>query len=477
MASSERYRIAVEAAPCGALLVDETGCIVLVNERLAEMFETTTEALVGSNVDMLVPEDLRDTHADFRKEFANAPVERAMGSGRELWGLTAAGRRIPIEVSLHPAEALTLGMVVDITARKREQERFRVALDAAPNALLMVDSQGTIVLCNRNTEHVFGYTRDELVGRPIEVLIPPEAAARHRHHQTGYMTSPTQRTMGAGRELEALRKDGERFPVEVALQPVDMDDEPHVVASVVDISVRVETQQALDAQHALLEERNRELRALARSTSHSLKGPLTTIAGLAGSILADLEDNTLENIPKIVEWTRTLARETAKSLDRLREVADATEDRHAVSRFNVVECFHDVAVELEPRRAAAEVEIRVQIPDDLELTAERPRVSSILYNLLANAFDYHDPSEPKRWVEVSAARDANVVRLVLRDNGVGIPDEMRGRVFELFERGEFNAPSYGIGLALVRRHVRQLKGSVRLAPHLPTTFIVEIPLA
>jgi len=284
--------------------------------------------------------------------------------------------------------------------------------------------------------------------------------------------------MGAGRELQALRQDGSRFPVEVALQPVTMDDGPYVIASVVDISVRVETQRVLESQHAELEERNREIRALARSTSHDLKGPLTTIVGLASSMLDDLESGSIEDVPRIAEWTRKLAKRTASSLERLREIADATTDRHPMSEFTIAECVADVVGELEKHRLAAGVELRLNLPEGLKIRAERPRVSSVLDNLIENAIEYHDRSREDRWIEVSAERAGGGIRLTVRDNGIGIPADMRERVFELFERAHAQEDAgSGIGLALVRRHVRQLQGEVRLLPGDVTTFVVELPLS
>lgn len=477
----ERYRIAVDAAPCGALLVNAEGIILHANTHLAEMFERTTSELVGGGVDELLPPETRARHAGLRASFAASPSVRQMGEGRALVGYAKSGRRFPIEVSLRPVEGeegpWVLCTVLDISARVREQERFHTALNAAPNAILMVDRDGTIVLCNRHTERVFGHSRDTLVGRTIESLLPPSAAERHRAHREGYTKSPTPRAMGAGRELMAVRADGSQFPVEVALQPVAMDDGDYVIASVIDITVRVEAQRRIEAQHAELQERNREIRALARSASHDLKGPLTTIVGLASSMLEDLESGQLEEVPRVAEWTRRLASRTAASLEKLREIADATLDHHPVSDFDLKDSVQEVVDELEALRTAVGVDIRVHVPEGLSVRTERSRLTSILHNLLGNALQYHDPSKDERWAEVRASEHGTTLRLLVRDNGIGVPDEMRDRVFDLFERVETSPDSGpGIGLALVRRHVRQLGGRVRLEPVDLTTFVVELPL-
>lgn len=474
--TEERYRIAVDVAPGGALLVREDGTIAHANDHAASIFDSEVHTLVGRNVDDLVPADVRTQHAGLRRGFLDAPSLRMMGTGRELWARTAKGRRVPVEVSLRPLDGLVFCTVADVSARRQEQERFRTALDAAPNAILMVNAAGTIVLCNRNCERVFGYERTAMVGEPIEALLPPEAAVRHREHRRVYGHDRRPRAMGAGRELQAVRADGRRFPVEVALQPVPLDDGEYVIASVVDISHRVESQRLIDTQHAELQERNRELRALTRSASHDLKGPLTTIVGLATSMLEDLETGKTEDVPRIAAWTRKIAKRTIQALENLRNVADAPVERHPRSRFALRRCLDEVATELEPLRRAGGVDIRVDVPEDLVLHTEKPRVASVLHHLIDNALLFKDPRVSNPWVEVRAQRSDEVLQMSVRDNGVGIPEELRDRVFDLFGRAHATDDAGpGIGLTLVRRHARQLGGTVRLEPGSVTTFVVELP--
>ncbi len=365
----------------------------------------------------------------------------------------------------------------DSTARELEQARFRTALDAAPNAILMADAEGAIVLCNRHTQTVFGHPRNALVGQPIEVLIPDHVAEQHRKHRAGYAQAPSPRAMGVGRELLARRADGSLFPVEVALQPVTMDDGDFVIASVVDITARVEAQRTIDIQRDELQRQTRELRALARSTSHDLKGPLTTIVGLASTMIDDLESGDPREVVRIAEWTRTLAERTADSVERLREIAESSLDTHPETEVAVAEAIEEVLVDLEAVRERSGVEIRIEIAADLRLRTEHPRFTSITRNLIENALLHHDAQPKVRWAEISAAARATSFRLTVRDNGVGIPEDRRETIFELFERARATeGAGVGIGLALVRRHVEHLGGSVRLEAGHPTTFVVELPL-
>jgi PAS domain S-box-containing protein len=473
----DRAFAAVDFAPFAAFLASANGTIVHANERLAGLFGYTVDQLVGQPMRILVPAEDRAQHERVRAGYMKAPTERPMGGGRDLFGVSKCGRRIPVDVSLHPVEGdegtLVLCTVVDTTERSRREERYRLALDAAPNAILMVDGEGGIVLCNRHAETMFGHAPGSLIGRPVEVLLPDTLTAKHRTHRHDYMTAPTPRAMGSGRELTAVRANGEEFPVEVALQPVTTDDNQYVIAAVLDISARAHAWRRIETQH---EELNREIRAMARSASHDLKGPLTTIVGLAGSMLEDIHAGDIAGVSQVAQWTRDLAARTAASLEKLRELADTVVADHDRSTFSLGDCLQETLAVLEPLRAAANITLHVEMASDLTPHSEQPRVAAILHNLLANAFQYYDPDTDDRWVRVRGHISGATLHLTIEDNGVGVSPSMRERVFELFERGdELERSGGGIGLALVRRHVRHLGGSIRLEPADVTTFVIALP--
>lgn len=289
----EQLQTTLESSPIGTLVVDADGRIAVANRRVETLFEYEPGELNGVTVDILVPNTVREHHAELRGAFLDYPHPRMMGTGRELAGVSKSGKEIPVEIGLNPIESddglLVMCTVLDVTERRRQQERFNVALNAAPSAILMVDHNGLIVLCNNLVEEVFGYSRQALVGQPVEQLIPMKTRRKHRVYRTGYATAPSPRTMGAGKRLRGLRSDGSEFPVEVGLQPVSMPDGAYVIASVVDISRRLKAEEELRRKNAELVFRNREIRTFARSVSHDLKGPLATIDGLAGCLIADLE--------------------------------------------------------------------------------------------------------------------------------------------------------------------------------------------
>jgi diguanylate cyclase (GGDEF)-like protein/PAS domain S-box-containing protein len=252
----ERLRRVIEAAPNAMVMIDQAGLIRLVNSQTEKLFGYGRSEMLGSPVEMLVPQRARGHHEAYRKGYFAEPNTRAMGAGRDLHGLRKDGSEMPIEIGLNPLQMpdglFVLASIIDITERKRAEERLRLVIEAAPNAMLMTDARGDIVLVNSQTEKLFGYTREELRKLPIEALIPPRFRAHHQSYRTDFFARPNARAMGAGRELFGLRKDGSEVPIEIGLNPLQTEDGNFVLASVIDISERLQalrTTRAADADN------------------------------------------------------------------------------------------------------------------------------------------------------------------------------------------------------------------------------------
>ena len=255
-AGERRFRLVVEAAPNAMVMVDPAGNIVMVNAQAERVFGYSRAELTGQPVEMLVPERLRSHHPELRKTFFADPRPRPMGAGRDLYGLKKDGGEFPIEIGLNPIETdegtMVLSAIVDITARKaaelalRDSERrFRLVVEAAPNAMVMIDPAGKIVMVNTQAERVFGYSRAELVGQPVEMLVPERFRGHHPELRRTFFADPRPRPMGAGRDLYGLKKDGSEFPVEIGLNPIETDEGTMVLSAIVDITARKAAELAL----------------------------------------------------------------------------------------------------------------------------------------------------------------------------------------------------------------------------------------
>ena len=251
-----RFGDLLESAPVAMVMVDAGGRIVLVNAQAQQLFGYERQDLVGESLEMLVPVRFRGGHPAFRASFFADLSARPMGAGRDLYGLRHDGSEVPIEIGLNPiftAEgSMVLSSIVDISERKRALEQFRLAIEAAPTGMLMVDRDGRIVLVNAQVEKLFGYERRELIGQPVELLVPERFHERHPALRTGFFADLSARPMGAGRDLYGLRRDGGEVPIEIGLNPLSTAEGPFVLSSIVDITER---KRASDALRASLREK------------------------------------------------------------------------------------------------------------------------------------------------------------------------------------------------------------------------------
>ncbi|MCX4462088.1 PAS domain S-box protein [Streptomyces sp. NBC_01340] len=255
--AEDRFRGLLEAAPDAMIIVDDTGTIRLVNAQTEALFGYGRKELLGRSVDLLVPDRFRAHHTAHRTSYADNRQVRPMGAGLELHGLRKNGTEFPVEISLSPLETtdglLVSAAVRDVSDRKAAEERFRGLLEAAPDAMVIVDDTGTIRLVNAQTEALFGYGRKELLGRSVDLLVPDRFRAHHTAHRTSYADNRQVRPMGAGLELHGLRKNGTEFPVEISLSPLETTDGLLVSAAVRDVSDRKAAEERINELAALVE--------------------------------------------------------------------------------------------------------------------------------------------------------------------------------------------------------------------------------
>lgn len=342
-----------------------------------------------------------------------------------------------------------IGCGNDITERAQAEDRARLVLEAAPNAMIMVTQAGKITLINAAVEAVFGYARDELIGSPIEILIPDRFLPHHAAHRDDYFAAPKAGPLGAGLDLFGRRKDGREVPVEIGLTPIETSEGRFVLASIIDITERkrAELETQLHRSELAHVTRIATMGELATSLAHELNQPLTAILsnvqaaqrflaadapdlGMVREILADVVQDDVR-AGEVIHRMRALLRNERPNVRAL-DVGELLRD--------VASLVHSDAI-LRNNRVALDV-----TPGLRPVRGDRIQLQQVVLNLLLNAFDaMKDCPANERHVVVRAAPDgAHVLRIAVRDRGAGVSRDALERIFEPF----YTTKPGGLGMGL-----------------------------
>ena len=341
----ELFRQIVEAAPNAIVLVDGDGRITRVNAQTEKLFGYPRSELIGQSVDQLVPERFRARHPGMRGAFFAAPSTRAMGAGRDLFGLRKDGTEFPVEIGLNPirtgAGMMVLASIIDISERKRAAETFRRVVEAAPHAIVLSGRDGRIALVNVQTERLFGYTREELLGQSVEILVPERLRGRHPGLRAGFYANPTVRAMGAGRDLYGVGKSGEEFPVEIGLSPLDTEEGVMVLATIVDISERKRGEERV----ARLMLETQETAGVVAASTSEIMAATAQVASASEETATAISQTTAT-----VEEVKQTAQQAAERARQVSEAAQRTADISQSGRKSVeesVEAMHRIQEQME----------------------------------------------------------------------------------------------------------------------------------
>lgn len=355
-----------------------------------------------------------------------------------------------------------------------DRPAFRLALEAAPNGLLLVNSQGAILFSNQKLAQMFGYQASELTGKLVEILLPQKLRDKHPAHRKEFLSSPKTRPMGAGRDLFGARKDGSEFPVEIGLNPLVTDQETLVLAAIIDITERKKSER-------LVAEKNRELETLLYITSHDLREPLRSIQNFSQL----LHDEFQKYLPdEAQDYLRRVLRGAHRMNNLLDDVLLLSRSKHMgvpQDVWDLNDLVQNVLERLQESIQRLEAKITV-MPGLPKIRADRVWAEQAIFNLLTNALKFtaeHTPPiiEIKSY-PIAADQFPDKVAIAIADRGPGIPEQYRNRIFELFQRAvSRDIEGTGAGLAIVRSVAEQHGGKtwVEDNPGGGSIFVITFP--
>ena len=492
---AEFLRALLDAAPFGVVALDAAGRIKLWSRSAQDILGWTEQQVLGRPLPsaMELPDASRN-ESEMR-------LTRSDGSAIDaaVWTLPWQAGTVVIFTDNSPRRN-NEREIQNLMEREKEaltqvraERRFRDLLEAAPDAIIEVDGEGSILLLNAVAEQLFGYRREELLGQSVEVLVPDHVRGIHAAHRAHYRAHPVTRPMGSGLDLRARRKDGSTFPVEISLSPVKSEEGFRVTAVIRDISERKQAEERLRLVQTKytreLELRNQEIERATRhkseflaNVSHELRTPLHTVIGFS-ELLAEETKGPLNADQK--RFINHIYKDSQHLLSLINEILDLSKiesGKLQLSRetLELGAIVNDVLSSIRPQGLAKTLAIGTDVTAPVFVSGDRIRVKQILYNLLSNAVKF-TPSGG--YIRVSAEPSGGFARISVTDTGIGIPPEEHESIFDTFHQAATVGGSLregtGLGLPITRRLVEAHGGRMSLEsePGKGSRFSFTLPLA
>jgi len=356
-------------------------------------------------------------------------------------------------------------------------EMLRLAFEASPAAMFMVDESGRIEMVNAECEEIFGFERGEMVGMSVETLIPAGLRPKHKNLRKDFIAHPSKRLMGVGRDLRALRRDGSEFPVEIGLTPVATPLGMRVVAFAIDITARLETEKSLKTSMAELERANASLSRFAYVASHDIQEPLRKIAAFADILRTAMAQNDPEEARYAANVMSSSAQHARRMVADVLELARSMNSAYALETISLRETIDTVLDNLSLTIAEKSADIAVT-GEDFSVEGDKSQVAQMVQNLVSNALKYHKPDQRPQ-LRIALIQQADENSLAIEDDGIGFSNAHSDDIFQPFRRlhDRNDVPGTGIGLAICKaiasRHGWLI--SATSTPIVGSTFRIVFP--
>jgi PAS domain S-box-containing protein len=468
--------LVAEQGPGALIATDAAGQVVYWNAAAESIFGyAPAEACGQALAALIVPPAERAEEARLRAEALDGNAERY-----EVLRVRKDGVPLYVNCGMRPlrdasGRVLLLTHMADATRHRARrdadlvQARFQGVLESAPDAIVIVNGTGRIVLFNAQARALFGHAETAMIGEPIERLLPQRLRHAHVDHRAGYIGAPRMRAMGEGRELNGVRASGEEFPVEISLSPIETEAGRLVMSAIRDISERKRFERTLQEKNVELERASRAKDHFLATMSHELRTPLNAIIGFTGLMLMKLPGPLTADQEKQLGLVQSSGKHLLSLINDLLDLAKI-ESGNVELHLEPVDCrpiVEEVVQTLRPQALLKGLQIGIDWPDvPVIARADRRALQQILLNLAANAVKF----TPRGRVALQAriaddGAPAHAVALSVEDTGLGISAEDQQRLFQAFTQvgdalARRKAEGTGLGLHLSLKLAELMHGRI-----------------
>ena len=474
--------LAIEILDSGTkaiIVVDPQGAIRFADARALSLLGYSADELSGEPIEILIPHALRGQYERGRRLFGYSRHAGGPMSGSTFKALHKDGRVLETEIALLPLESgkddFAPNVLREVDSSDAPDMFFRHLLDAAPDAMIVVDQQGKIALINAQTERIFGYRREELLGQEIEMLMPDGFRGRHKQHRESYIGDPRLREMGAGMELLGLRRDGTEFPVEISLSPIRAPTGQFVCSVIRDVTERHKMQQALVAARQEAERANKANSTFLAAASHDLRQPVQALNLLTGALRRSVKDGpALEMIASQQQSLDAMTHLLNSLLDISRLEAGAIEPQ--LEDFSVKRVIAHRSAEFARQAQQKGLSFEARSCEAI-IRSDPDLLGEIIQNFVTNAIRYTNEGS----VRLSCTPCEGKLRISVTDTGIGIEEGQLENIFREFHQvrsARRKREGFGLGLAIARRLAGLLghEISVESAPGQGSCFSIITPI-
>jgi len=498
--SQEQLRLStiLDTAVDGFVTIDEHGIIQDINPAGAKLFGYQAAELSGRNASCLMPEPYRSQYDEYLVKYLQTGDARMIGRGRHVTGLREDGSVFPMDLVVSEMKIdesrFFVGLIRDLTVQFRYEKAARksdamrnATIEANMDGLVTIDSEDSIVEFSSAAERIFGYARNAVIGRRMsDILIPPESRDAHNLGMKHYLESGQGPVLGNRIEVESLRADGKRFPMELTVQPINVEGEVFFTAMVRDITQRKQQEQALvDARHRAEVASQAKSRFLAHM-SHEIRSPLNAVLGSLGLLL----DGNLDRDLRL--YARTAEASGKSLLSIINDILDFSKIEAGVltvenASFDLRELVNEVMDLIAVKARVKSLPVAARIHPDVVpwVSGDKIRLRQILINLLVNALKFTEQGAVVLTVAYASGdtEPSTPVRFCVEDTGIGIAEEKQGMLFDEFKQVDSSDSTRhggtGLGLAISQKLAVLMGGDIGVdsTPGQGSRFWVDVPLA